>query len=45
MIGQTIKDVLLLPKIKADTIVILSDMMVTRGFCGDDSESFQDVIK
>ena len=29
MVGQAIKDVLLVPKIKADTIVILSDMMVT----------------
>ncbi|CAD8112302.1 unnamed protein product [Paramecium primaurelia] len=32
MIGQTINDVLLQQGIKADNIVILSDMMVTRGF-------------
>ncbi|CAK58727.1 unnamed protein product (macronuclear) [Paramecium tetraurelia] len=32
MIGQTINDVLLVPKVRADNVVILSDMMVTQGF-------------
>ncbi|CAD8125267.1 unnamed protein product [Paramecium sonneborni] len=48
MIGQTINDVLLKPKIRADNIVILSDMMVTRGFSEnglDMKNVFQDYLK
>ena len=48
MIGETVEKVLLKPKIKADNVIVLSDMMITQGFSegyGSKGKTFADVIK
>ena len=37
MIGETIDQLLLDKKIKADNVIILSDMMITKGLMGKNS--------
>jgi hypothetical protein len=43
--GQALNDVLLKPRNYADNIIILSDMMIHNGFCGDGGLEFDKVIK
>ncbi|KAM3135239.1 Telomerase protein component 1 [Paramecium bursaria] len=43
-IGQTVKEVLLRPKVQADNIVIISDMMITQGF-SENGVKFDSIIR
>ncbi len=40
MIGETIDQLLLDKKIKADNVIILSDMMITQGFSDGNGKKF-----